>query len=130
MQAMVKAYVNALRRTFDFAGKSTREDFWWFQLGWWLLYLGVLLIAALLSNEEVAFVIRWPLSVLCLIAVLLVMGGYVSLVSLTIRRLRDAGKSWHWFFILIVPFVGPFWLLVLLCRPSNRSGSGTFVDQI
>lgn len=127
---MAKAYVNALRRTFDFAGKSTREDFWWFQLGWWLLYLGMLPIAALLSDREVAFVIRWSLSVLGLIAVFLVMGGFASLVSLTIRRLRDAGKSWLWFFILIAPFVGPLWLVVLLCRPSMRSDHDTFAGQI
>jgi uncharacterized membrane protein YhaH (DUF805 family) len=39
-------------------------------------------------------------------------------LSLTVRRLRDAGKPWSWIFISLVPFIGGIWLIVLLAQPT------------
>lgn len=39
-------------------------------------------------------------------------------LPLAIRRLRDSGKAWPWFFIQLVPFIGGIWLIVLFCQPS------------
>jgi uncharacterized membrane protein YhaH (DUF805 family) len=37
---------------------------------------------------------------------------------LVVRRLRDAGKHWGWFFISLVPIIGMFWMIYLLIQPS------------
>ena len=39
-------------------------------------------------------------------------------LSITVRRLRDAGKELTWIFINLIPFVGGFWFIYLLCQPS------------
>lgn len=39
-------------------------------------------------------------------------------LSITVRRLRDAGKPWPWLFISLVPLIGGIWLIVLLVQPS------------
>jgi len=39
-------------------------------------------------------------------------------LSLCIRRVNDAGKSWKWIFINLIPIVGAIWFLVILCQPS------------
>lgn len=39
-------------------------------------------------------------------------------LAIMVRRLRDAGKSWGWIFISLVPLAGPIVLLVFLCKSS------------
>tara|TARA_B100001029_G_C14921441_1_gene372237 strand:+ start:12 stop:260 length:249 start_codon:yes stop_codon:yes gene_type:complete len=38
--------------------------------------------------------------------------------SLSIRRVNDAGKSFKWIFINLIPLVGAIWFLFILCQPS------------
>ena len=55
------------------------------------------------------------------LVVLLVVYGIAQIfpsLSITIRRLRDAGKQWVWIFINFVPLIGGFWFLYLLVQPS------------
>ena len=44
--------------------------------------------------------------------------GIIPNLSMSIRRVRDMGKSWPWIFINLLPIAGPIWFLLLLCRPS------------
>ena len=41
-------------------------------------------------------------------------------LSIIVRRLRDIGKKWTWNFINMVPLIGRFWFIYLLCQPSGR----------
>ena len=40
--------------------------------------------------------------------------------SISIRRIRDAGKSWQWVFINFIPILGNIYFLILLCQPSSK----------
>ena len=40
-------------------------------------------------------------------------------IALTVRRLRDAGYNWLYIFIPLIPFVGIFILIFLLCQPTK-----------
>ena len=40
-------------------------------------------------------------------------------LSVVIRRLHDIGKSGWWFLIILIPIIGPIWLIVLMCQPSS-----------
>ena len=42
----------------------------------------------------------------------------VTSLSLTVRRLRDAGKHWAWIFIQLIPLVGLIWIIYLMVQPS------------
>lgn len=39
-------------------------------------------------------------------------------IAITIRRLNDIGKEWYWILIGIIPVIGVFWFIWLLCSPS------------
>ena len=61
-------------------------------------------------------------------------GWLFTIVSLTltipslaigIRRLHDIGKSGWWFLIVLLPLVGIFWLLFLLCKKGNAANAST-----
>lgn len=40
-------------------------------------------------------------------------------IAITVRRLRDAGSNWLYIFIPLIPFVGIFILIFLLCQPTE-----------
>ena len=40
-------------------------------------------------------------------------------IAITVRRLRDAGYNWLYIFIPLIPFVGIFIFIFLLCQPTK-----------
>lgn len=46
-------------------------------------------------------------------------------LAIGIRRLHDIGKSGWWFLIVLIPLVGVFWLLFLLCKKGNTANAST-----
>ena len=101
----------ALIRTFDFSGRSSRQEFWWFQLGIIILaiLIGVLFIPVYLlawwasGNEAFAENILSILSIFIFII-------NVSQVAIFVRRLHDINRSGWWLLMLIpasfIPNIG------------------------
>lgn len=105
MAQPVDAFVSGWQRSFEYEGRSTRGDFWWFVLANFIVSL-VLAIAANAVSQLMALYTLYSIAVI------------VPTIPLTVRRLRDAGKSWPWIFIFFVPIIGLIWLFVLLVLPS------------
>ena len=112
------AYLELWRRAFDFSGRTSRSRFWQ-AIGWeCLLRLMFLLFVPLtvvlctdLSAQQIASAIDLAGRVygFCLL---------ISLTSMTVRRLRDAGYSAKALFWLLVPGIG---MLALICRLCEKS---------
>jgi uncharacterized membrane protein YhaH (DUF805 family) len=102
---MIDAFIVGWKRSFDYEGRSNRADYWWFVLANYILF-------------AVLFVLGFSVEALARLAFLYWFASFVPHLSLTIRRLRDAGRHWAWLFISLVPFIGGIWLLVLLVQPS------------
>ena len=102
-----------------YQGVSTRPDFWWFQLFSVLSFLGLAIIGALVLE---------PFGESGLdIATLLFVGYFITLfiigLSLTVRRLRDAGLAWGLIFLHFVPLIGATLLYVFALFPSKNSSA-------
>lgn len=114
----MSAYIEGLRRSFDFAGRSTRRAFWLFTL----VYFIVLVVLTFLDGAF-GTLTEDGIGLLGGIAILL---HFVPTLSVTIRRLHDTGRSGWWILIAFVPLIGLIWLIVLACMPSqpvsNRFG--------
>ena len=41
-------------------------------------------------------------------------------ISIGFRRIRDIGKSWGWYFVSFIPFIGSIWFVALMCQRSGR----------
>jgi len=105
MAPLIDYFVKAWQRSFDYTGRSTRPEYWWF-------YLANLLVAVLLAVlGEFSDLIYKLFNLYALASIL-------PSLSLTVRRLRDSGKAWTWIFIGLIPFIGGIWLIILLCQPS------------
>ena len=130
MRAFSNASVDGFKRYFDFKGRSSRSDFWYFML----LFVGLYAIIAVVDQFFVSATVNindLPL------------GGYIPMgmvdpevgvlvllyrpvmavptLAVTVRRLHDAGKSGWWcvLWVLPLPAVGWLYLIPLLCRPPR-----------
>lgn len=102
---LISAFTSAWKRSFDYKGRSDRPDFWLFVLA--NLIISVVLL--LLSNASTFF--GWIYSLWAIATI-------VPSISLSVRRLRDAGKDWQWIFVGITG-IGSLWLLYLHTLPST-----------
>lgn len=98
--------LNALRRYADFSGRSRRSEYWYYVL---FVSLG---IVALMVIET----LLWETPILTGIAYL---GIIIPSLAVAVRRLHDTGRSGWWYFISLVPIVGPIALLVFFCEDSK-----------
>jgi uncharacterized membrane protein YhaH (DUF805 family) len=102
---MVEAFISGWKRSFDYVGRSSRPDFWWFVLA----NVIVSVVLAILTNAVSQLTALYTLYSIAVI---------VPSLPLTIRRLRDMGKGWGWIFIGLIPIIGFIWQIVLLVQPS------------
>lgn len=107
-----RAFASCLSRYTLFQGRSCRSEFWYFQLGQWLIFSS-LLLATFLSSYDEDTAIAW-------IVVIWVVGFIFFLPNLSacVRRLHDAGFSGFLFLVSLIP-IGGLILLLLLIQPGS-----------
>ena len=109
----VEAFTTAWRKSFTYGGKATRVEYWWFFFINLVLYLAlVLVVSGVAAGDPSTALIISPIVFIYAIAQV-----FPSL-SITVRRLRDAGKEWTWIFINLIPLIGGIWFIYLLCQPN------------
>ncbi|AVW92838.1 DUF805 domain-containing protein [Celeribacter baekdonensis] len=102
MAGPLKAVENGYFRAFNFSGRASRSEFWWFSI-YYAIVCGLLFID--LSKSGTLFWWFFALNI-------------IPNLSLQVRRLHDIGKSGFWLLLCFVPF-GSFVLLFFYITPSN-----------
>ena len=103
MSNIINCYVDMWKNFANFSGRTSVGGYWW-------AYLGNIIVSIVLGLIGVEVLITvYSLATL------------IPTLSIAVRRLRDAGKSWGWLFINLVPLVGWIIFIVLLCKPSVNS---------
>ncbi len=107
------------RLFFSFRGRVARRV-WWA----WLLFtvLGLCTLVLVLDLEADADPRAEQ------IAALVVYYALVALPSLAIevKRLHDTGRSGWWWFVRVIPLIGPIWMLLLLGFLPSTPGNNRF----
>ena len=91
----------AYQRYAEFSGRSTRAEFWWFNLYFYSLTILLLFIGSAVFGVEfgfISFAILW-------------IAHIIPIFSTSVRRLHDTGKTGWWLLLGIVPF-GPIVIFV------------------
>ena len=120
---MIKSYTNAWKKAFDFKGRSSRKDYWFFQLFTGILISVMLLIYFFINKSPLFYQINieilYKFLEISLIFFLLFLFGtaWVS-IPLTVRRIRDVGMRWYWIFFVLIPYIGELYILIFLTRTS------------
>ncbi len=101
------------KRYAQFSGRASRREFWGFALFSVVAALAILFVAGIMLeiNESLG-------SIFSLLYWLFVIALVIPHLSVGVRRLHDIGKSGWWFLIVLVPLIGPIWLIILWCQAS------------
>lgn len=114
---MILAYKEFWIKSFDFAGRTRRIDFWLAFVANILALILVILIGALIAPVFTGSSGAMPTVLVSLYAI----GTVIPNISIQLRRLRDAGFS-PWLILLsLAPYIGGVVLLVLYCRGSKKA---------
>ncbi len=107
-------YFKALKNSFNYKGRATRSEYWYFVL-FNILFVFITgwatgrFLYQYISTETVV-------NALALYQLIL----FIPYFSLAVRRLQDVGKR-GWFVLLgFIPVVGWIWLLILFVKGSNK----------
>jgi uncharacterized membrane protein YhaH (DUF805 family) len=103
--AMDKAYGLYWRRFFDFAGRSTRSEFWW-------VFLVNFLIDVVLSFLGV-YQAGLIFAAVC----------FIPTLALAVRRLHDTNRSGVLLLLGFIPFIGAIVLLMFFIQPSSAQSN-------
>ena len=105
-------YLKVINSYFDFNGRARRKEYWMFVL----INSIISIISFYLDNIlGTAFAIGYgPIYIGYGLAVL------IPSIAVAIRRLHDVGKSGWMYLIVILPIVGPIWLIILFVREVEQ----------
>jgi len=94
-----------------FSGRASRSEYWWFQLFYFLVVIGILFVSYSITDADGGggFVLPiWQL------------GNLLPLIAVHVRRLHDIERSGWWLFIALIPLVG--WLILLVWDCTEGTG--------
>jgi len=111
----IAALARGFAGAFQTEGRASRREYWWFVVLTSVVITAVVLVELQLGGAG------WVTALVVLVVL-------APSISVCVRRLHDAGYSGWWYWIQLLPFVGGFWLFILLIQPSqrlrNRFGAG------
>jgi len=111
-------YFKAIHNYSKFTGRSTREDFWMFQLFNCLIFIGLFFIA-IGAGSLTDSLGEWPLTIAFIFMGLYFLFILMPSIALRVRRLHDIGLS-GWLYLLIFVPLGGLALFVMSCIDSER----------
>ena len=105
-------YLKCLNQYADFSGRARRKEYWMFVLFNMIFAFIAMIIDNVIgtASPELGYGIIYGLYALVMI---------IPGIAVTVRRLHDVGKSGWMYLIVLIPFIGAIWLLVLLVTDSN-----------
>ena len=106
----IESLQTCYKKFFDFSGRASKSEYWWFQLYNTILYI----LTFVFQND------------LALLFSILVIANLIPVFAAGVRRVHDSNKSGWWILISFVPIAGLYIFVLLITDGSkgkNRFGS-------
>jgi len=110
--SMLQSVRAVLRKYAEFTGTAVRPEFWWFALFSVIAHLA-LNRANIFTDLETVYLGASLAGAFSLVVL-------VPTLAATVRRLRDAGRSWAELFWLMLPIAGLIVLIIHLADPPRQ----------
>ncbi len=91
----------------NFEGRVSRSQYWYFVLCYVVVAIPLGIIDGILFQSQV-------------LTLILSLALIVPQIGIGVRRLHDLGKPGWWYFMMLIPLVGPIALLVLFCMKGEN----------
>ena len=105
-------YLSVLKKYAVFSGRARRKEYWMF-----FLFNIIFAFVAMILDNALGTAIEG--SGYGLIYILYTLAVLLPGIAVSVRRLHDVGKSGWFLLIILIPFVGAIWFLVLACTDGN-----------
>lgn len=120
------------KKHFQFSGRATRSEFWYFVLFSMILSFTITFIGEMLGilymvsfdmpsvseTGEISNIVQnIPINILQMVFGLLM---FFPSLAVGVRRLHDIGKSGWWYLIVLIPFIGILVLLAFFVMGSQE----------
>ena len=119
-------YLRVMRDNYaNFSGRARRREYWMFTL----VYMIILIACTVLDNilgtvfmmdvgplGEISMGYGWVYTICGLI-------HFIPGLAVIVRRLHDVGKSGWFYLIILLPFIGVIWLLILYCTEGQKENN-------
>jgi len=105
----IESIQTCYKKFFDFSGRASKSEYWWFQLYNTILYI----LTFVFQND------------LALLFSILVIANLIPVFAAGVRRVHDSNKSGWWILISFVPIIGLYIIVLLITDGSkgkNRFG--------
>lgn len=103
-----KYFVDYLKINYtNFEGRVSRSQYWYFVLCYVVVAIPLAIIDGILFQSQV-------------LTLILSLALIVPQIGIGVRRLHDLGKPGWWYFMVLIPLVGPIALLVLFCMKGEN----------
>lgn len=110
-------YIKVLKNFSNFSGRARRSEYWFF-----VLFNFIFAMLAMILDNILGTTIDIPYATINYgyLYFLYALFAFMPGLAVAIRRLHDIGKSGWMFLVVLIPCVGPIWLLILLCTDSQQ----------
>ena len=116
----MNSYMEAMRRYFDFSGRTSRMNFWMFMLVYFVIYVIAMVIDGVVLGNSFGQQVGIFTGIVGLVHI-------IPAIAVGVRRLHDTDRSGWWWLIALIPLIGSIWLIVLYCFAgtpgANRFGA-------
>ena len=129
---MIEAYKKFWKGYVDFKGRSTPSDYWFACSAHLLIFFTWYLLIAVFERMESETGSSDLFTIGVILLLIFFAYGVAAVlpgIALTVCRLRDAGYNWPYIFIPLIPFVGIFIFIFLLCQPTKVEVPSNNVDN-
>ena len=110
-----------LKKLFSFNGRIGRAAFWGLTIAGAIVKgAGFAMLEYTESNPAEAS------PVVGLLGLVVVLLGAAVIVATEVKRWHDRGKSGFWFFIFLIPLIGPLWGFIDLCLLAGTEGNNRY----
>ncbi len=123
----VESYFLTWKNSFNYSGISKRKEFWIFVIASTIIAFPLSLFVeftsnlfVILGNEQSISSLKFIAGLLDFIGYFYFWGSYVVFCSLSVRRLRDLGKSPYWLFLMIIPIINLIPMFLWCTKTSLR----------
>ncbi len=99
----------------SFRGRLARAPFWWWSLALWLSFV-VLYVFLDRSMVRASTLILYP-------------PFFWIAAALIVKRFHDRGQSGWWFWVALIPILGPMWLIVTLGFRAGTVGDNHYGED-
>tara|TARA_B100000900_G_scaffold93217_1_gene76442 strand:- start:693 stop:1085 length:393 start_codon:yes stop_codon:yes gene_type:complete len=116
-------YLKVMRDNYtNFSGRARRKEYWMFSLVYVIILTGCTVLDNVLGTVfmmdagplgEISMGYGWAYTICGLL-------HFIPALALGVRRLHDLGKSGWFYLILLIPFIGVAWLLIIFCFEGKK----------